>query len=292
MIINFGSINTDHVYQVERMPGAGETLTALGYAKHLGGKGINQSVAVAKANGALRHVGCVNADDGWIIDQIEQLGVSTDHIARIDEATGHAIICIDRNGENQIVICGAANQCLQTTMIDVALSGVDGAGNWVLFQNETNLTHEIAHAARAAGFRVVYSAAPFSADLTVPLLPLVDLVVVNETEAAELAVSCGTSPQDIPVAMLLITKGSAGSDLWLDDTHVHQAAFTVEAVDTTGAGDTFLGSFLAIYDETGDAKAALRYASAASALQVTGHGAATSIPSRSDVEKFLESQTT
>ncbi|MCP5074497.1 MAG: ribokinase [Rhodobacteraceae bacterium] len=292
MIINFGSINADHVYQVDHMPGAGETLAAMAYDVFVGGKGLNQSVAIARSGGYLRHVGCVGPGDTWMPQQIGGMGVGGDHIHKTDAPTGHAIIYVDPTGENEIVIFGGANRCLNQEMVMQALAGLDGPDHWVLFQNETNLTGFIAETARLRGFRVAYSAAPFSAAEALPLLPMVDLLVVNETEAAELAAATGTTAEAIDVPMVLITKGKNGSDLWMGGSCTYQPAYAVEAVDTTGAGDTFLGSFLAKLDASGDATEALNYATAASALQVTRPGAANAIPGEDEVKAFMEAQAT
>lgn len=288
MIINFGSINADLVYQVDHMPQPGETLMALGHAKHLGGKGLNQSVAIVRAGGDLRHVGCVGAGDDWISGQIAQNNLAADHIAQVSEPTGHAIIYVDRHGENEIVILSGANQALTTEMVETALGGLNGPDHWVLFQNETNLTADIARYAKERGFRICYSAAPFSPELAVSLLPLTDLLVVNEAEAAELAAANGSTVADIAVPMLLVTLGAKGAYLRRKDGVMQQAAFLVQAVDTTGAGDTFLGAFLARFTENNDARQALAFAAAASALQVTRHGAATAIPHKQDVINFMK----
>jgi len=290
MIINFGSINADLVYQVPHMPRPGETLLALDHAKHLGGKGLNQSVAVVRAGGNLRHVGCVGKGDNWIDTQIGAAGLNKTHIAQINTPTGHAIIYVDPSAENEIVIFSGANQCLTQEMLENALADLNGPDHWVLFQNETNLTAEIARYAKGRGFKIAYSAAPFSPVLAADLLPLTDLLVVNETEAAELADTCGGTVDDIKVPMLLVTLGAKGSYLRDANGTLQQSAFPVQAVDTTGAGDTFLGAFLAQYDEHGNAQQALVFAAAASAVQVTGHGAASAIPQKQDVIDFLKEQ--
>ncbi|GHA44792.1 ribokinase [Amylibacter ulvae] len=287
MITNFGSINIDHVYQVTNLPKAGETLSAKSYARYLGGKGVNQSVAIAKAGGTLRHVGAVGADGDWALAQMANNGVGDDHVARLDIATGHAIIYVDDSAENQIVILGGANTALTEQIVDDAL--VDAMG-WVLFQNETNMIDVIAAKSADAGCKLAYAAAPFSKEHALPLLDKIDLLAVNETEANDLADATGRKVEDLGVPILLVTKGSAGADLWVDGKYFHQTAFKVDAVDTTGAGDTFLGSFLAQYDETNDPARALQYATAASAIQVTRQGAANAIPDKKDVIKFLEAQ--
>ena len=288
MIINFGSINIDHVYQVSAMPIPGETISAISYEKFLGGKGINQSIAIAKANGRVTHVGSVGNDSYWVLSEIEKLGVKTSKISEQKCATGHAIIFVNQEGENMIVIEGGANQQLTKSEIDAALNSGNPEHDWVLFQNETNLTEYLAQKAKAAGYRLAYSAAPFKAETVENILPMIDLLAVNEIEAAALADHLHVAQNEIPVSELLITKGAKGSVLMTGNEQHSQSAISVEALDTTGAGDTFLGSFLANYCEGVDAKTALEYAAHASALQVTRAGAATAIPGQDEVETFMQ----
>ncbi|MEL7430257.1 MAG: PfkB family carbohydrate kinase, partial [Pseudomonadota bacterium] len=143
MIINAGSINIDHVYRVKALPIPGETVTSKDYRRFLGGKGVNQSIAIARSGGEVVHIGAVGTDGDWALEQIAGFGVMTQHIARLDCATGHAIITVDDNGENQIIIEGGANRQLTSTLIEAALAAATPDRDWVLLQNETNMTTEI-----------------------------------------------------------------------------------------------------------------------------------------------------
>ncbi|MEM9470700.1 MAG: ribokinase [Pseudomonadota bacterium] len=290
MIFNFGSINIDHVYRLTDMPSPGETVTAGSYQKLLGGKGINQSIAIARAGGQPVHVGAVGGDDSWTMAQVKNFGIDTAHIAQSAHPTGHAVIYVDDAGENQIVIYGGANQDLQPAQIDRALKASDGGDHWVLVQNETNLLADIVAQAKTAGFKVAYSAAPFVASMVADLIDRIDLLAVNEIEAQETAKLLGVDITAIAVPELLITRGSRGAEFHSHGTVHHHPAFQVDAVDTTGAGDTFLGSFLAGHSRGDEIAWSLRYASAASALQVTRPGAAVAIPDREQVETFLKQQ--
>ena len=292
MIFNFGSINVDHVYRVAQMPSPGETITAVSYQKLLGGKGINQSIAIARAGHAPVHVGAVGNDDDWTMSEVEKFGIDTAHIARSSQLTGHAVIYVDDAGENQIVIFGGANQDLHEAQIETAFKTRTGGDHWVLLQNETNLLTEIVDQAKAAGFRVAYGAAPFVADTVARLIGRIDLLAVNEIEARETAGLLGVAVSGIAVPEMLITRSGRGAEFHSHGTVHHQPAFSVDPVDTTGAGDTFLGSFLAHYCHGAPAEQSLRYASAASALQVTRPGAAAAIPDRNEVEKFLKERKT
>ena len=288
MILNFGSINIDHVYRVPHMPAPGETLPVSSYDRYLGGKGANQSIAIAKAGGTVRHIGAVGSDGGWALEKLRAAGVGTEHIAEAGQATGHAIITVDDAGENQILICGGANRCFTEAQIAQNLDGADADKDWVLLQNETNLASTIVHTAKQRGFKIAYSAAPFIAGDTIPLLEDIDLLVVNALEAEALAEAIGLDPAKLPVDQVLITRGGDGASLHAKGEVIRQDAFKVTPVDTTGAGDTFLGSFLALLDSGAGAQQALQYASAASALQVTRPGAADAIPAYDDVQAFLK----
>lgn len=290
MILNFGSINIDHVYRVPHMPAPGETLPVTGYERFLGGKGANQSIAIAKAGGNVRHIGAVGTDGGWALEKLQGAGVGTDHVAKTEEATGHAIITVDDAGENQILICGGANQALTGDQISGNLDEADPTRDWVLLQNETNLGAYIVDTARARGFKIAYSAAPFIARDTIPLLSKIDLLVVNALEAEALALELEVETAELPVDHVLITRGSEGASSYSGDHEIKQNAFKVTPIDTTGAGDTFLGSFLALISNNLAAAEALSYAAAASALQVTRPGAADAIPARAEVEEFLKEQ--
>ena len=216
MIINFGSINIDHVYKVEHFPDSGETIFAASHQRFLGGKGINQSIAISKAGGSLIHVGSVGADGDWAISEIRSL-VSILLTSRVvDMPTGHAIICVDEKGENQIIVLSGANRALKQQQLDNVLTKSSGEVGWVLLQNETNLATEIVTVAKSNGVKIAYAAAPFVADVTVALIDRIDLLAVNEGEAEELSAALGVKPHQIPVPQLLITKGSKGAEFHSD----------------------------------------------------------------------------
>lgn len=285
-ILNLGSINIDHVYQVPHLPGPGETIASGALTTGLGGKGANQSIAAAKAGADVWHLGAVGPDGDWCVAQLESSGVRVDHVASLELPTGHAIIYVDDAGENSIVLFEGANRALEEQAVDAAMNQFD-AGDWLLFQNETNLTGTTARKAKAKGLNVAYAAAPFNAEAVAEVLDQIDLLAVNEIEAAQLAKALGVTIADLPVEKLLVTKGSKGAELRLNDSIISVPAFAVKSVDTTGAGDTFLGYFLATLDKSVPAKEALQFASAAAAIQVTRPGAASAIPELSEIQAFL-----
>ena len=285
MIFNFGSINLDLVYRVPHLPAPGETLASHTFDRFLGGKGVNQSIAAHRAGAEVRHVGCLGPDGDWVRSQIESFGLSMDDITQVDIPTGHAVIYVDDHAENQIVLFGGSNLAFTQAQIDAVLESAS-TGDWVLLQNETNLVPEIAQAARTRGLKVAYSAAPFDPDAVRAVIDHVTLLALNEGEAQALAQNTGKSPAELGVPYVLITRGSDGAELRHDGQVLKQPSFEVDPVDTTGAGDTFLGAFMARFVE-GDASKALEFAAAAAALQVTRPGAAAAIPDASEVMAFL-----
>ena len=282
-IFNLGSINADHAYRVGHLPAPGETLAARSLVTGLGGKGANQSVAAARAGARVVHMGAVGQDGEWAVRTLADFGVGIEGIIRLEEPTGHAIITVDDHGENAIVIYPGANRKQSLTAVSETLSRGQ-SGDILMLQNETNLQVEAAIQARAQGLMVIYSAAPFDADAVRKIVPHADLLVMNEGEHATLKAALG----DLELPDRLITRGARGS-LWMcDEGSIDMPAFPVKAVDTTGAGDCFIGTLAAGLDLGMSRKQAMRLAAAASALQVTRPGTAGAIPTRAEVDAFLE----
>ncbi|UFM65578.1 ribokinase [Paracoccus sp. MA] len=286
-IYNLGSINIDHVYRLPALPRAGETLHARSHALGLGGKGANQSVAAARAGASVVHLGAMGMGDDWVLERLAAAGVQTGGILRLpDVATGHAIILVDADGENSIVLHGGANLALPPELAERADFR---PGDILLMQNETSLQAKTAALAREAGARVIYSAAPFSIAALREVLPQVSILAVNAIEARDTFAALG---EDLPVEALLITRGADGAEfrdlrggqVW------RQPAFAVQAVDTTGAGDCFAGWFAAGLARGEDPPTALRHAAAAAALQVTRRGAGDAMPDRAEVLAFLKAR--
>ena len=291
MILNFGSINLDLVYRVASLPTPGETLASTSFEKYLGGKGVNQSIAAHRCGAEVLHIGCVGPDGDWLREQIAGFGLSLEGIKTVEDHTGHAVILVDDSAENQIVLFGGSNQAFTQDQIETALKRANPKTDWVICQNETNLVHELAQTAKGRGFRVAYSAAPFVAEQAIPMLEHIDLLAVNAGEAAALQAALGKDVHRSGLQYLLITKGAAGAELHLPDQSLQQPAFAVTPQDTTGAGDTFLGAFMAEFLLSHHPAEALRFASAAAAIQVTRAGAAPAIPTRTETREFLKERT-
>lgn len=297
-----GSINMDLVFKTPRMPAPGETL--MGHSFHLvhGGKGANQAVAAARMGADVHFVACVGDDvNGKSCQQaLAQDGINMDHVRVIgDAATGVAGILLDDAGQNCIVLATGANALLNQADIARA-SNTIGQAKLLLCQLETPLETveraiEIAHQAQV---KVLLNPAP-AQELSDQLLAQVDYLVVNETEAEILsglavtdlisAEAAATKLQARGATVVLITLGAQGMWVAAPDSSYFLPAFKVEVVDTTAAGDTFVGSFAVAIAEAQDLRAACMLAQSAAALAVTKFGAQTSIPYRDAVERQLQS---
>lgn len=286
-IFNFGSINIDHVYRVAHLPAPGETVQTLGYQTGLGGKGANQSVAAALAGARVVHIGAVGADGALALDRLSAAGVDTTAILRMNDATGHAIVLVDQAAENAIALHGGANTGQGFAHVEAALEGA-AMGDFLMMQNETLHQADAARVASGLGLEVVYSAAPFDIDAVRAVLPYVTLLILNEGEAAQLSSALGVEIPDLPVDSVVVTRGAKGAECWqAGNAPLLVPAHSVAAVDTTGAGDCFAGSLVAALDRDADMAGAMRYASAAAALQVMRPGASDAMPTRAEVEALL-----
>lgn len=289
-IINFGSINIDHVYRVPHLVKPGETLSSLDLVTGLGGKGANQSVAIARAGVSVAHVGRVFKGDTWAVALLASTGVDTDNIALIEGASGHAIIQVDDQGENAIVLHGGANQSFSIADIESALNHNQQA-RYLLMQNETNLLAEAFELAQEKGIKIVLNPAPMTDNIKDLPLAKLDTLIVNRGEAEAL---CGAADIDqmtqqmaalAPQTRVVVTLGGDGAMLLANGEVTHMNSPSVDVVDTTGAGDTFVGYFLAGVAEGMNDHDALQRACLAGSIAVTRQGAITAIPDRSEVDR-------
>ena len=295
-VLNFGSLNVDYVYAVDYFVRAGETLKADDRRVMPGGKGLNQSIALARAGARVWHAGCIGAEGEFLRDMLEQNGVDTGYLKTIGEMQGHTIIQVDKNGENCILLYGGSNRRITPEQIGETLAGFE-AGDWLVLQNEVNNLPAIVDAAHARGMRIALNPSPYEDNLKAVDFGKLSWLLVNEIEACQ----CSGSDEperawDVlhakyPGLSVLITLGSAGSvahRVTGDGVQTaRQQAFRVKAVDTTAAGDTFTGYFIGGLAEGRPLEDCMRRASMASAISVTRAGAAPSIPTRSEVEKRL-----
>lgn len=293
-ILNFGSLNIDHIYRVDHIASPGETVTAIDLQYQAGGKGLNQSIALAKSGVDTYHVGCVGKDGDILVSLLQQAGVKIDYLKPVEELNGHAIIQVSRNGQNSIIIHKGSNQAMTKKHVDWALGEVQ-PGDLVLLQNETSQVFYIAQSCREKNIPLAFNPSPFTQNLMADFpFEAVTYLLINETEGMQ--ISGYREPRKIAKALLerfpqmqiVLTLGKKGV-LYTDCyCMVQQDAFPVQAIDTTGAGDTFTGFFLGHILQGDNIKNALCTASAAAAISVTRFGAAASIPDLESVKQFLE----
>lgn len=297
-VFNFGSINIDYVYRVARFVQPGETLASISLETVLGGKGANQSVALARAGVAVKHLGRLGQSDQWAVAALNEYGVNTDGVQMHDGPSGHAVIQVDDNGENAIVLHGGANQSFDAVTLEALLKDAQ-PGDWLLLQNECNALDAAFAIAQQKQLNVAFNPAPM--DTAASKLPLEQcrVLILNEVEAAQLvygSVAESESTDDtqivaalqarFPDVIIALTLGSKGATLVRNNEHVSVSAPTVTVVDSTGAGDTFVGYFLAGIITGLPPEKALERACAAGALAVTVAGATPGIPDLQAVKEF------
>lgn len=279
----FGSLNIDHSYRMCHLVRAGETLSSTSYQCNAGGKGLNQAIALARAGQTVIMAGMIGQDGLFLKEYLTSFGVDTGLVRVTEEVTGHAVIQLDADGQNAILLYGGANRAMTVESIREALSAY-GEGDFLLLQNEINLLDEIVARAKARGMKVILNPSPVNESLCC-LIPQVDWLILNEVEGKELT---GLSePEAIlnrllaetPSLHIVLTLGAKGSVYADENQRCFQPAVAVRAVDTTAAGDTFTGFFFASILAGKDVTYALKLAAHASAIAVARPGAGGSIPS-------------
>ena len=282
-ILNFGSLNIDYVYKVEHFVSAGETLSSDSLNVNCGGKGLNQSIAAAKAGATVYHAGAIGSDGGMLADILEQNGVNTDYLKRIDSPNGNAIIQVDRSGQNCILLFAGSNHSITEQQVDETLAGF-GEGDYLFLQNEINLIPYIMEKAYERGIRIVFNPSPITEGIKDFPIEKVYLLILNEIEGAALGGAgdadgiLDTLREKYPNTNVLLTLGSDGSVYYDGEKKLRQGIYKVKAVDTTAAGDTMMGYFAAGLAAGKDLAEALDTAAKASSITVSRHGAAKSIP--------------
>ena len=294
-VLSIGSLNLDYVYSVPHFVQPGESLIATETAVKAGGKGLNQALALARAGLSVAHVGCIGHEGKVLRELLVANGVDTTRVEEVEVAQGTAFIQVDGKGQNCIVVYPGSNQALTEAQVDEALGKLD-ADDYVVMQNETSCVAHILDECARRQLRVVFNPAPYSADIAAMDLSAVTWLVVNETEAAGLTGSADpdeawTVLHDTwPHLGLVVTLGSKGSVAFTGDKRKKQAAYAVETVDTTAAGDTFIGYFVAGLVDGLSLSTCLRQASCAAALACTRPGAAPSIPLAHELRALMENE--
>ena len=283
-ILNIGSINIDYVYEVDDFVKSGETIPSNNFKVFLGGKGLNQSVALAQAGSQVFHAGNINIKDNNIKKELLKWKVNVDYIKEIDESTGHAIIQVNKDGENSIIIHGGANRAFESSQIDIILENFS-KGDILLLQNEINKIPEIIEKAKNKGMKIFFNPAPMTKEVLNYPLNLVDYLIVNENEAKKLTKNNIDFDEIIHLlknkyfnTSILLTLGERGSIYSNKKKHLKCEAVKVKAIDTTAAGDTFIGYFISYLSKKKEIKDCLLIASKAASICVTKKGGAISIP--------------
>ena len=296
-VLCFGSLNIDYTYKVEHFVKKGETLSSDGLGVYGGGKGLNQSVALAKAGTEVYHAGAIGQDGMFLLDMLKDAGVHTEYVKVLDEVrTGNAIIQNDKSGDNCILLYGGANQAITREQVDEVMAHFE-KGDYIVLQNEINELGYIMEKAHEKGLVTVLNPSPMNEKISTLPLDTVNYFLLNEVEASQILgkettgdetweVIAGQLLERFPHASIVLTMGSEGSVFKNQEETVIQPIYKVQAVDTTAAGDTFTGYFIGGILSGLSAKEAMDQAAKASAIAVTRRGAAPSIPVLSEVQAY------
>ncbi|EJR0225574.1 TPA: ribokinase [Raoultella planticola] len=302
-LVVLGSINADHILNLESFPTPGETVTGHHYQVAFGGKGANQAVAAGRSGADIAFIACTGDDDigERVRRQLLSDGIDVAPVRAVkDQSTGVALIFVNAEGENVIGIHAGANAALSVEQVEAEKARIAGA-QALLMQLESPLESVLAAAKIAHQHQttVVLNPAP-ARELSDELLALVDIITPNETEAEKLtgirvendddAANAARVLHDKGIGIVMITLGSRG--VWV--SHEGQGrrvpGFKVQAIDTIAAGDTFNGAFVTALLEGIALDEAIRFAHAAAAIAVTRKGAQPSVPWREEIDEFLRQQ--
>jgi len=293
-ILNFGSLNIDYVYKLDHFVKKGETIASYSLNRYSGGKGLNQSVALGKAGLEIYHAGSIGKDGTFLLDVLKSSGVDVSLVSILEnESTGHAIIQNDKEGDNCIILYGGANQSITEKQVDEVL-GNFSSGDYLILQNEINCMDQIIKKAYERGMEIVLNPSPMNEKITALDLKKISWFILNEIECGQIT-GMETEDADIltdamlkkfPDSRIVLTLGSEGS-CYADKTRkVRQGIYKVKTVDTTAAGDTFSGYFIAGITGGKSVEESMDLAAKASAIAVSRPGAAPSVPTMREVESF------
>ncbi len=296
-VLCFGSLNIDYTYKVPHFVKKGETLASERLQVFGGGKGLNQSVALAKAGTEVYHAGSIGQDGMFLLDMLKDAGANTDFVKILDTVrTGNAIIQNDKSGDNCIILYGGANQAITREQVDEVMSHFE-SGDYLVLQNEINELGYIVEKAHEKGMIIVLNPSPMNEKILALPLDVINYFILNEVEAAQILGKEDKGEESweqiaddllkkFPQATIVLTMGSEGSVFKNQKETVCQSIYKVQAVDTTAAGDTFSGYFIGGILGGLSAKEAMDQASKASAIAVTRKGAAPSIPLLAEVQNY------
>lgn len=291
-ILNLGSLNIDRVYNVHKFVAAGETISAEKFGIFLGGKGFNQSIAIARAGGEVYHAGAVGTDGEGLISLLEEEKVHLDYLRQVKGPSGHAVIQVDDTGQNSIIVYAGANGAVDQAYIDEVLGHFD-QGDLLLLQNEVSNVGYAILKAHEKGMKVAFNPSPITPDLFKYPLGLVDFFILNELEGKALTgekeyeAILDAMSAAYPNSVSVLTVGEDGVIYRDHRRQLECGIYKVSVMDTTAAGDTFCGYFLAGLSQGRSIEEILKNASMASAIAVSRKGASPSIPTFKEVNDFL-----
>ena len=292
-MVVFGSLNIDKTYSLEDFVRPGQTISASKMEQFCGGKGFNQAIALRRAGNEVYFAGAVGQDGGMLLENLDRNGIDRSCVKVTDGATGHAIIQLDKNGGNCIIILAGANGEITEADVEATLAHF-GEGDLIVLQNEISCVPYILRRAHEKGMIVAFNPSPYDGKIADCDLSCVDYLLVNEVEGAGMA-GCtdadailDTLHSRYPALNIVLTLGGDGS-VYQDKNgaRFNCGVHKVQAVDTTAAGDTFTGFFLSGILRHGDAQKALHTASVAAGIAVSRKGAEPSIPLMAEVEKIV-----
>lgn len=291
-ILVFGSYNIDKVYTMPRLPQTGEDIYCTKYEIHVGGKGLNQALALAKAGAEVSVAGKVGADGNYLTDYLKDNGIDVSDIDFSGDFTGHTIIQVDPEGQNQMILFGGANQQVTEEYCDKILEKHKDT-ELILMQYETSCVEYMLKKAHSLGIKTAINPSPYVDKVKELPFDCIDSIIVNEFEGCSITEK--ENPEDAIKALykkikgqVILTLGGEGALYYDGNEIIRVPAFNVNAVDTTGAGDTFTGYCYYSLISGESPENALKMGCAASAIEVTKPGAAETIPDRAEVLKFID----
>lgn len=292
-ILSFGSLNIDYVYKLPHVVMKGETISSRSLNIYPGGKGLNQSIALGKAGASVFHAGAIGEDGKFLVDCLNEAGVDTTFVKIIPGIqSGHAIIQNDDEGDNSILLHGGANQAITKEQVEETFAAFE-EGDYLILQNEINELKYIVEKAHEKGMQIVLNPSPMNEIITELPLEYITYFLLNEIEAGQILGKEIEEPEEIiaalaekfPKAKVVLTLGSDGSVFLDGEKVVKQGIYKVETVDTTAAGDTFTGYFIAGEAKGQEVEKSMDMAARASSIAVSRPGAGVSIPTLDEVEK-------
>ena len=287
-ILNFGSLNIDYVYEVAHIVQPGETIDSFSLNLFPGGKGLNQSIAIARAGASVYHAGMIGEDGEMLVRLLKENHVDCSHIQTTEGQTGSAVIQVDAKGQNCIILNGGANRKNSIKNAEKILEDFE-PNDIILLQNEINEIRGIINIAKEKGLYIILNPSPMNDTVLACDLEKIDLFIMNEHEGRQ--ITGGEAVEDILKSMekkyqgagVILTLGEKGAIYQDKNQRYRHGGYIADAVDTTAAGDTFTGYFIAMLSQQNKIEQCLDEAAKAAALAVTRAGAAVSIPHKKDV---------